>query len=350
VAESHFYVLAGQFGRSWCIDGFFFIFLSLTPEVKFNLFTIALYIVFGMVIGFCVALVDQSAGIILEGLFSWRRRLILLQLLIDYLLGTMIFYFSAQLFFGLLYNRFPPQRIHIFVSLSVGVAATMISLFFRCDEKNKEKLRLEKENGNFAVIQERNRIARELHDSVCQNLFGISLNLNTLNQLSPPEQPQLKEIILRLQEMVAEVQTEMRLMIYELHPVALAEKGFFETIDNLVSLFHDRYGLEISCQIDGNDENLDDKIRLVLYRVLQESLNNIIKHANASNARVSLQINNGEIKLVIQDNGKGFVVGESHQKGCIGINGMKERVAQINGQFDLESIPGKGTMICVKIR
>lgn len=118
--------------------------------------------------------------------------------------------------------------------------------------------------------------------------FGINLNLNTLEYLVDKNPDRARAILQQLKSMVQEVQTEMRLMIYELKPLNLQGQDFFEAIDSLLSLYRVRYSLNINSLLRGDNHTVDEGIQLVLYRVIQEALNNIVKHARASSVNLTL--------------------------------------------------------------
>lgn len=274
-----------------------------------------------------------------------------LELVLSFVSSTLIFYFTTFLIKASFYIAYAiPDWVNLFpISLGVGVASMMIAFFFIYAEKKNELLRLEQENRELAVMEERNRIARELHDSVSQNIFGISLNLGTLDLISEKNPQRAHEINQLLQGMVEEVQTELRLMIYELRPADLSKHGFFEALESMVSLFRARYNLNIFTDLRG-DEIIDTRKQLMLYRVLQESLNNIVKHADATKVNVSLTTQRGQGQLSICDNGKGFASGallDKQEGQHFGLQGMKERVDQMGGQFSVQSAPGMGTTVKV---
>jgi signal transduction histidine kinase len=224
----------------------------------------------------------------------------------------------------------------------------MICFYFEYLAIKDERLRLEEKNKELAVIEERNRIARELHDSVSQSLFGISLNLNTLELILQNQPEQAGALIRQVKEMVEEAQREMRLMIYGLQPAVLREKGFFEALETLCELFGSRYQLEVISLLEGDETKIDHKTQLALYRVIQEALHNIVKHARATKAKVSLTIQEGEAVARIEDNGQGF--DERQTKGSgLGLAGMKERIAALEGDFHLSAAPGEGTTITVRV-
>lgn len=186
-----------------------------------------------------------------------------------------------------------------------------------------------------------------MNGTVSQNIFGISLNLNTLDYIMENDLLKAHQINKLLRGMVEEVQTEMRLMVYELRPVTLSEHGFFEALESMVSLFRVRYSLDIHSDLKGN-EALDSRKQLALYRVLQESLNNIVKHANATKVNMSLSLQQGSGELLIQDNGKGFAAQEIVEGNHFGLKVMRERVAEMSGELVIESAVGKGTAVKVK--
>ncbi len=308
--------------------------------------------IFGFFIGIFITAGNILVMSLIDRIIPKRFQLLGLVLALSYIISVFIFYFATFLIkttFYLVYGI--PDWVELFpISLGVGVASIMITFFFMYAEEKEELLRLEQENRELAVMEERNRIARELHDSVSQNIFGIRLNLNTLDFISEKDPRRAHEINRLLQGMVEEVQTELRLMIYELRPADLSEHGFFEALESMVSLFRVRYNLDILIDLKG-DEILDSRKQLALYRVLQESLNNIVKHANATKVNVSLILQQGKGQLLVCDNGKGFTnhdLLDEYESKHFGLKGMKERVAEMGGEFSVQSDTGVGTMVKVK--
>ncbi len=304
-------------------------------------------IVFGFFVGFLIT----GGNVIVINAFlkvfpNYNKPLFPL-LLIIYIVSVAVFYVFTSLC-NLFFLLISPQEI-FYVSLGVGVSCIIATLYFLYAEEKEELLRLEKENRRLAVIEERNRIARELHDSVSQNLFGINLNLNNLNYVLSDGPEKAQEITNLTLEMVEEVQQDMRLMIYELKPNILSEKGFIEAIRNLVNLFQIRYNLKISCLITGSEELLDDQKQLAFYRVIQEVLNNVVKHAEATNVNIDIKLQKNTGILRVRDNGKGFIPTEIIRDDHLGLKGIKERVEQLKGEFRIQSIPGKGTMVIIKL-
>jgi signal transduction histidine kinase len=306
------------------------------------------YIVMGFIVGALITSANIIVSTIFKKIYPKFNHILWMQLVISYLINSSMYYGVFSVISLALPRVFTPEFVLI-TSLEVGLISLMVTMFFIYKEEKEEKLKLERENRELAVVEERNRIARELHDSVAQNLFGINLNLNTLKIIMEQDPEKAKSIVTQLQEMVTEIQTEMRLMIYELRPAALREKGFAEAVDGLVSLFRIRYNLDIRLQISGSDAIISSQIQQLLYRILQESLNNVVKHAQAGKVIISLTIGSQQAELVVKDNGKGFDLKGINLEGHFGIHSMKERVAQMNGRFEIKSAPHEGTIVTVKI-
>ncbi|ACL70716.1 sensor histidine kinase [Halothermothrix orenii] len=326
---------------------FFFSFSGFSKtDNPFLLFII--YVIFGYIVGFLISISSQSVIYIAANFSLPVISNVLGRSFITYLASSLVFYLCGLIFFPLIGV---PFSFNLYISLGVGIGSVMISLFFYVLEQQQEKLELEKENKKLAIIEERNRIARELHDSVSQNLFGINLNLNTLEVLiDEGDHDRVRKTVEDLKKMVQEVQTEMRLMIYELKPVHLREKDFFEALESLVELYRNRYNLKITTHLNGNENRVESEVQLALYRVAQEALNNIVKHADADKVSITLGIGNNGITMAIKDNGKGFNVGRVKAgSGRFGISGMKDRVNDVGGDFDIESQPGQGTTVKVSI-
>jgi signal transduction histidine kinase len=304
------------------------------------------FLLFGLFTGVAITTGNNVIG---RWFPSDSKSFIIVGLLLHFLVSVLIFALVALGYSAYVYNFFPNFKALVGTSLGVGLSSAAISLFWRYLAEKDERLKLEVQNRNLAVVEERNRIARELHDSVSQNLFGISLNLKTLKYLLNRDPKKAVSTIEQLQEMVAEIQSEMRLMIYELQPAALSEKGFFEALENLAGLFKARYNLEINCHFTGEEDRLDNKRQLMFYRILQESLNNVARHANARKVKVLLEAKNGRGQLTVKDDGKGFDLAEINEEKHLGVRGMRERVNEVGGEFWIESALGKGTKVFVKM-
>ncbi|NLZ43953.1 MAG: sensor histidine kinase [Clostridia bacterium] len=312
--------------------------------------TVAPFIAY-TILGLVAGLFISFSYITTKRLFSRFRAYnehLFLRIIHSYLVCTLAFFLVALVMTLLPWSVFPSLKTAFYSSMGVGIISAMICFYFEYLAIKDERLRLEERNKELAVVEERNRIARELHDSVSQSLFGISLNLNTLELILQSQPEEAKALIGQVKEMVEEAQREMRLMIYGLQPTVLREKGFFEALETLCELFGARYQLEVTSLLEGDETRIDHKTQLALYRVIQEALHNIVKHARATKAKVSLTIQEREAVARIEDNGQGFNGRQAKSSG-LGLAGMKERIAALQGDFHLAPAPGKGTTITVRI-
>ncbi|HWI51046.1 MAG TPA: GAF domain-containing sensor histidine kinase [Symbiobacteriaceae bacterium] len=224
----------------------------------------------------------------------------------------------------------------------------MLSLFGNQAGLFLENSRLHENERDVAVLEERNRLARELHDSVTQVLFSLTLNLEAAGGLLEKKPDKAATLITRSGEMAAEALAEMRSLIFELRPSALQEKGLAMALTNHVNLFRRRSGIEVSLTLEGEERLLPDQ-EFCLYRVAQEALTNASKHARARQVNVCYSVEVGRATLVVEDDGIGFDPEASRRSHSFGMIGMKERLAAVGGTLHIASEPGHGTRIEAQI-
>jgi PAS domain S-box-containing protein len=199
----------------------------------------------------------------------------------------------------------------------------------------------------LAVVEERQRIARELHDSVSQALYGIGLGARTARALldrDPGKAIEPVEYVLSLAEAGL---AEMRALIFELRPDALEQEGLVSALSRLAASLHSRYGLEVEMDL-GPEPLLSLEVKEALYRVAQEALNNVVKHARASRVIVRLAAEGPGIALSLEDDGIGFQP-QAEYPGHIGLHTMRERIEAVGGTLTIESAPGQGTRLYVAL-
>lgn len=195
---------------------------------------------------------------------------------------------------------------------------------------------------NLIIAEERNRMARELHDSISQGIHGIIYSAHSLKQQLPQEDNITEKILEHLLTTAETTLNELRAMILELKPSLLKERGLFEALKLHCDLFAQR--LKIRCDLSiGDIHGVTSRQEMAVYRIVQESLANIQQHAEADEVNLSLFQDGACLKLVIKDNGKGFDM-ESAQPGN-GLLNMESRCRENNGSFTIKSIPGQGTRI-----
>jgi signal transduction histidine kinase len=199
----------------------------------------------------------------------------------------------------------------------------------------------------MAALEERQRLARELHDSVSQALFGIGLGAETARAMLARDPAQAVQPIDYVLQLARGSMAEMRALIFELRPESLAQEGLVVALEKQAAATRARHGIAVELALcDEPDVSL--QIKEALYRIAQEAMHNTVKHARASTISLSLALTEDELVLAVVDNGVGFDSGASFP-GHLGLVSMRERVARFGGDVAIESAPGKGTRIHVSV-
>ncbi len=208
-----------------------------------------------------------------------------------------------------------------------------------------ETARLQKHAEQLAVFEERQRLARELHDSVTQALYSLSLYTEaTQKALNGEKLEKALEYLAELRTMVREAMLDMRLLIFELHPPILEKEGLIAAIETRLKAVEARSGIQTEFQVEG-EKRLPINTETELFRMIQEALTNVVKHAKANHVRISVQYETNLFRLIIKDDGIGFDPKASIHGGGIGLIGIQERVQKMDGNLILESSPNKGTSL-----
>ena len=200
-----------------------------------------------------------------------------------------------------------------------------------------------------AQEDERARIARELHDETSQILSAFTLELATLRELAK-RKPQMKNIVDRLQELSRQMSQGLYHMVHDLRPAHLDDLGLVPAIKSLLDSECSPKGMDVTLQVTGAQKRLDALIETVLFRVAQEALTNVTRHAGTNKASVCLDYTPETVTLGVLDSGKGFDPNEPlHPPRGWGLEGMRERVEAVGGRLILYSAPGRGTTVEVVI-
>jgi len=192
---------------------------------------------------------------------------------------------------------------------------------------------------------ERRRLARELHDETGQALTSILLGLGALEDVDGGEA--LNAAVAELRDLVVATLQDVRRLAVELRPTALDDFGLTAALERLTDNFAEQTGIEIELAAGLGNDRLPSDVETVLYRLVQEALTNVVKHAHAEHVIIVLQQKQGVVSAVIEDDGRGFTDGEG-QRG-LGLVGMRERVALVDGSFRIESSPTSGTTLVVEV-
>jgi len=210
-----------------------------------------------------------------------------------------------------------------------------------------ENARLFERSQLAASLEERQRLARELHDSVSQALYGISLGTRTARTLIERDPAAAVEPLDYVATLAEAGLAELRALIFELRPESLALEGLVAALEKQLAAVRSRHGIEITAEL-GIEPDLRLDLKEVLYRVGQEALHNTVKHARATHVTIRLHREGSRMQLTISDDGLGFDPGGEFP-GHLGLRSMKERTARVGGSLTIQSSPGGGTTITVEV-
>jgi signal transduction histidine kinase len=195
---------------------------------------------------------------------------------------------------------------------------------------------------------ERKRIAREIHDDLGQNLLALRLDVSSLHERAGERHVQLHKRAAAALEHIDTTMKSIRTIMNNLRPSVL-DLGLQAAIEWQVGQFRQRNG--ICCELLMTEESIaaSDEQATAIFRILQESLTNVGRHARASHVRIELRVEGGQLAMVVRDNGVGMYPGDRRKMHRFGLVGMAERVNMLGGQLEIESIPGRGTVLSLTI-
>jgi signal transduction histidine kinase len=212
-----------------------------------------------------------------------------------------------------------------------------------------ENARLYEQAQQLAVMKERNRLARDLHDSVTQALYGVTLYAEAAaRQLLSGQMEMAAGHLGEIRKTAQESLREMRLLIFELRLPMLKKEGLAAALQARLESVEGRVGLKTEFSAVGNGR-LKPEIEEGLYRIAQEALNNALKHAHATRVSVSLNQCDQAVTLEIVDDGRGFDPAEVRERGGFGLRGMEERALRLGGELAVQSSPGEGTRVRMEV-
>jgi signal transduction histidine kinase len=238
----------------------------------------------------------------------------------------------------------------VFLSAAILTGSLTATLRRRAEQarsREREARLLSERARELASLQERQRLALELHDSVSQTLYGISLGAHTAREAlasDPGEAIAPLEYVISLAEAGL---AEMRALIFELHPESLATEGLITALAKQVVVLRTRYKLTVDAQL-GEEPALSLERKHALYRIAREALHNIFKHAHANTVLLRLDRQDDELVLEVRDDGRGFDPTEPFP-GHLGLRSIQERAARLGGTCSIESAPAQGTYLRVCI-
>jgi PAS domain S-box-containing protein len=235
-------------------------------------------------------------------------------------------------------QQFKPEEVTLLASIAdeIGVAV--------------ENARLYRQAEQLAVVRERERLARELHDSVTQSLYSLTLLSEAGRRLATTgDLDRAGQHLDRLGDISQQALKEMRLLVYELRPLVLRREGLVGALQQRLDAVEKRAGMDARLLTEGDIE-LAAPVEEALYRIAQEALNNALKHAAGTSVTVRISTEDDRVTLEIVDDGKGFDPQDTSAAGGLGLVSMRERAEKLDGTVTIVSAPGKGTsvQVCVK--
>jgi signal transduction histidine kinase len=212
-----------------------------------------------------------------------------------------------------------------------------------------ENARLFEASRELSVIEERNRLARELHDAMTQNLFSLSLTAEAAAGLVQSDPDRAQAEIDRMRTLARETQAELRSLVFELRPPDLEADGLVATVGKDLEVLGRAHGLKADLRVHGAPE-LAGAAEIDLYRIVQEALTNAVRHARAESIAVEVESRNGGVVISVRDDGVGFdPSARAIRERRLGLTSMRERAQALGGALTVESSPGAGTTVRVEV-
>lgn len=250
------------------------------------------------------------------------------------------------------------QKIIIGAAIALIILASLLGFtqYRRYQWKQEAKMRSailkQQEEATKAVIEaeegERQRIAKDLHDGVGQMMSAVKMNLSAYESNAQFKNEEEKQSFENIISLVDESCKEVRSVSHNMMPNALLKNSLASAIREFIDKL-DQNKLQVHLYTEGLEERLDSNIETVLYRVIQECVNNVIKHADANTLDISVIREVNEITATIEDNGKGFDTNNEEISDGIGLKNIRTRVEYLKGTVDFDSAPGKGTVVALHV-
>ena len=193
--------------------------------------------------------------------------------------------------------------------------------------------------------EERKRIAKELHDGLGVLLSTAKMQFTTIKDKSPENKP----LIERATKLLEQAAGDVRRISHNMMPGLLTRFGLYEATEDLMEELDETKGLTATCRIKGDTKRLPENTEIMLYRVIQEMVNNTLKHAEAKNISINMNILPGELNIQYSDDGKGFDMEEKNQSGSIGLTSIQSRIKFLEGEMTTETKPGAGVTFFIQI-
>ncbi len=219
-------------------------------------------------------------------------------------------------------------------------------LMRQVEERTREIEALFEKTKELAIIEERNRLARDLHDSAKQKAFAALAQLGAVRSMMAQQSDAAKSHLREVEDLVYEVIQELTFLIQEMYPMDLKEKGLVVILREYLYEWENRNDVHVNLKVS-QERRLPLEIEQTLYRIAQESLANIARHSKASLVNIQVVYNGTNVDMFIEDNGCGFSLDQ--KPAGVGLRNMRERASMMGGSVEIDSSPGKGTRVQVRV-
>lgn len=239
--------------------------------------------------------------------------------------------------------------------LDTKVSLKLLKSLHKTNPKNLELQWKQQLGWDIIMIQEeeRKRVSREIHDGPAQAIANLMLKVELCEKLMKKNPSEAEEELAELKQHLKQSMQEVRRIIYDLRPLMLEDLGLKAALEKLASQFNKEHRLKVDCKFQiPNDYLLSSVLEKTIFRIVQEALNNVYKHAGAKEAEVHIKQTSSNVCLLIRDDGCGFDLNEAlNEKRTknFGLQGIQERVHLLDGQIKIATAPGKGTSIYIAI-
>ncbi len=196
---------------------------------------------------------------------------------------------------------------------------------------------------------ERQRLARQMHDGPAQALSNFILQTEIAMRLFDVDQTKAKEELATMKGAATTTFQKVRDFIFELRPMMLDDLGLTPTLTRFVEAFKEQSGMDVRLTVSGLEQRLEPYLEVMIFRAIQELLSNAQRHSQAIQVWVQIDASESDVKVSVDDNGKGFEATEAEEKGGMGLKVIRDRVEMLGGQMEVDSTAGKGTRVSFEI-
>ncbi len=241
----------------------------------------------------------------------------------------------------------PPLLVVVVVQYLSQLSRRLAQQRERARHALAENVRLQKEREELAAQQERSRVAREIHDGIAQSIYMLTLNLEKAAEVASGDR-KLGERLGKLVGLAKETLLEVRHYIFDLKPLLSGDAGLTTTIQGQIREFSTVSGLPAKLRVEGKERKVPLAVGSSLYRITQEALANVYRHAEASAIDITLAFRDDSVSLEVRDNGLGFGVDAASAHGR-GLRNIHQRAGELGGDAEIVSAPGRGTSVRVTL-